>query len=151
MQLHVDACFAGINRYMWYLFSSFISSALLLIRSELSSILQYFLLPVLLSPRMLSSILSNALYGASIIWYAYITHLGYRGKPCQSWCSMRWDCSPVMYSFYLFSALPFLGNTQVFVWYPIIAVSLALVLSIALLVLGLHVNVTRIVMAFHYG
>mmetsp|Transcript_26389 Transcript_26389/g.44560 ORF Transcript_26389/g.44560 Transcript_26389/m.44560 type:complete len:253 (-) Transcript_26389:216-974(-) len=92
----------------------------------LTHVLQYFLLPVLLSPRMLSSLLANALYGASIIWYAYITHLGYR-------------------------ALPFLGNTQVFVWYPIIVVCVALVLSSVLLLLGMHVNVTRIVMAFHYG
>jgi hypothetical protein len=41
---------------------------------------QYFLLPILLSPSLLSSILANVLYGASIIWYAYITHLGYRGE-----------------------------------------------------------------------
>lgn len=89
-------------------------------------VLQYFLLPLLLSPSLLSSILANVLYGCSIIWYSYITHLGYR-------------------------ALPFLGNTQVFIWYPIIAVSLSLLLSIVLLVLGVHLNVTRVVMAFHYG
>jgi hypothetical protein len=61
----------------------------------LTYVVQYFLLPILLSRSVLSCVLSNALYAVATIWYAYITHLGYR-------------------------ALPFLGNTQVFLWYPIV-------------------------------
>lgn len=49
------------------------------------------------------------------------------------------------------AALPFLSNTQVFLWYPIIAVVLWLLLSVVLLVLGMKINPTRMLMAFHYG
>lgn len=89
-------------------------------------VLQYFLLPILLARGAIPCILSNSLYAIAFIWYAYITHLGYR-------------------------ALSFLGNTQIFLWYPIVTVCFLLVLSIILLVLGLPINVTRIVMAFHFG
>lgn len=41
---------------------------------------QYFLLPFLLGRAIISCILSNTLYALATIWYAYITHLGYRGK-----------------------------------------------------------------------
>jgi hypothetical protein len=40
---------------------------------------QYFLLPVLLGRSVLACILSNTLYALATVWYAYITHLGYRG------------------------------------------------------------------------
>ena len=55
------------------------------------------------------------------MWYAYITHLGYR-------------------------TLPFLANTQVYYWYPCVAVAATWVL-----LAFLRLNVSRIVMAFHYG
>ena len=42
-------------------------------------VLQYFLLPVLLGRSIVACALSNTLYAAATIWYAYITHLGYRG------------------------------------------------------------------------
>lgn len=42
-------------------------------------VLQYFLLPILLSRAIIPCILSNTLYAAASIWYFYITHLGYRG------------------------------------------------------------------------
>ncbi|KAJ1408055.1 UNC-50 [Ochromonadaceae sp. CCMP2298] len=42
-------------------------------------VVQYFLLPILLSRSVFSCVLSNALYAVATIWYAYITHLGYRG------------------------------------------------------------------------
>ncbi len=89
-------------------------------------VLQYFLLPILLGRNFVSCILSNTLYSIAMIWYAYNTHLGYR-------------------------QLPFLGNTQVFLWYPIVTVVLLLALSILLLLLGFRINCTRICMAFHYG
>ena len=101
---------------------------------------------MLLSSNILSSMLSNILYGASVIWYAYITHLGYRGNFLSFGIyHSEWS------NFELLQALPFLGNTQVFVWYPIIGVSILLLLSTVLLMLGMHLNTTRIVMGFHYG
>ena len=51
----------------------------------------------------------------------------------------------------LYTALPFLGNTQVYLWYPIVATGFLWLLSITLLALGLKVNLTHIVMGFHYG
>ena len=52
---------------------------------------------------------------------------------------------------YIHAALPFLGNTQVYLWYPIVATGFLWLLSITLLALGLKVNLTHIVMGFHYG
>jgi len=89
-------------------------------------VLQYFLLPILLSRAIIPCILSNTLYAGASIWYFYISHLGYR-------------------------ALPFLGNTQVFFWYPIVTIGCLWIFSIMLIILGLRVNFTRIVMAFHFG
>ena len=43
-------------------------------------VLQYLLLPILLARGAIPCILSNGLYAIATIWYAYITHLGYRGK-----------------------------------------------------------------------
>jgi hypothetical protein len=77
----------------------------------LTYVLQYFLLPLLLGKGVLSCVLSNTLYALSSIWYFYITHLGYR-------------------------ALPFLGNTQVFLWYPIVAICVLWLFSMTLLLLG---------------
>jgi hypothetical protein len=51
----------------------------------------------------------------------------------------------------LFAALPFLGNTQVFLWYPVILVCVSWIFSAILVILGLRINCTRIVMAFHFG
>ena len=42
--------------------------------------MQYFLLPVLLGRSIISCVLANSLYALATIWYAYITHLGYRGN-----------------------------------------------------------------------
>ena len=33
-----------------------------------------------MSKAVLSCVLANTLYAAAIVWYAYITHLGYRGE-----------------------------------------------------------------------
>ena len=84
------------------------------------------MLPLLLSRSVLPCLISNTLYAIATVWYAYITHLGYR-------------------------ALPFLSNTQVFLWYPIVCIGFLWLLSVVLLVLGIRINVTRIVMAYHYG
>jgi hypothetical protein len=40
---------------------------------------KYFFLPILLTKGILACMLSNAVYGGAFLWYAYITHLGYRG------------------------------------------------------------------------
>lgn len=89
-------------------------------------VLQYFLLPILIKKSILSCLLSNTLYALASIWYSYITHLGYR-------------------------ALPFLGNTQVFLWYPSVTIAIGWIFSVMLIILGLRLNFTRIVMAYHFG
>jgi hypothetical protein len=45
-----------------------------------------------MSRSVLACLFSNGLYAAAAIWYAYITHLGYRGK-CFVLCSAvkLWD------------------------------------------------------------
>ena len=43
-------------------------------------VLQYFLLPILMVRGAIPCVLSNLLYAMATIWYAYITHLGYRGR-----------------------------------------------------------------------
>lgn len=69
-------------------------------------VLQYMLLPILLRPGMLASLLSNTLYAGAFSVYHYLTFLGY-------------------------SELPFLRGCECFV-YPIVAVFLAYVVSILL-------------------
>jgi UNC-50 family len=165
---------------------------------------QYFLLPLLLGRMILPCMLSNTLYALATVWYAYITHLGYRGegsdlsylrcylsRPLGSSLflslslslflslslslslsfslSLSLSSSLSFFSFRLsfllfhlqhtqlttnsclFPALPFLTNTQVFLWYPIILVAVLWILSVVLLVLGIHFNLTRIIMTFHYS
>lgn len=106
---------------------------------------------MLLSRSIFACVFSNTLYALATVWYAYITHLGYRGE-------LRHICS-LSVSFKLHhttsqyhqTALPFLGNTQVFLWYPVVAIGALWSLSVVLVVLGLRVNLTRIIMAFHFG
>lgn len=88
--------------------------------------MQYFLLPLLLSKGIIACILSNSLYAVATLWYAYITHLGYR-------------------------ALPFLANTQVFLWYPAVTITALWIFSVIIVLMGLRINLTRVVMAFHFG
>jgi len=92
----------------------------------LTYVLQYLLLPIILSRAMFSCILSNTLYAVATIWYAYISHLGYR-------------------------ALPFLANTQTFLWYPTVIISGLWCLSVIMVLFGLRINLSRVIMAFHYG
>ena len=86
---------------------------------------QFFLLPPLLSTSFLSLVLSNGLYAAGFIVYFYITHLGYR-------------------------ALPFLRRTEVYL-YPAGGAGLLMLLSCILGVLGLKINMTRLVSGFFFG
>jgi len=89
-------------------------------------VLQGILMPLLLGHGFLSAFLSNTLYAAALLWYFYITYLGY-------------------------TALPFLGQTQVFLWYPGVAIVALWVLSIVLDLVGVPLNLTRIIMGFHYA
>jgi hypothetical protein len=89
-------------------------------------VLQYFLLPILMSKSALSCILSNVLYASASVWYAYNTYLGYK-------------------------SLPFLGNPQVFLWYPSVIIALLLSVSLVLLAIGIHWNITHIIMLYHYA
>ena len=47
---------------------------------EISDVVQFFLLPLVLGTSLLSMGFSNTLYAAAFGWYFYITHLGYRGE-----------------------------------------------------------------------
>ncbi len=105
---------------------------------------QYFLLPLLLGRSVISCMASNTLYALAMVWYAYITHLGYRGELNYLFLKSCTLESCVI-------ALPFLNNTQVFYWYPLVIVAFLWLFSITLIFLGLRLNVTRIVMAFHFG
>jgi hypothetical protein len=89
-------------------------------------VLQYMLLPLILHRSVVSCLISNILYSIAGLWYSYITYLGYK-------------------------TLPFLGNPQVFLWYPVMGIVAMLILSIVLSAVGLHVNPSRILMAIHYS
>lgn len=89
-------------------------------------VLQAFLLPILLGDNIISCILSNTLYAVALVWYSYITYLGY-------------------------TALPFLGQTQMFLWYPAMTIAGLWLLSVVLSMLGMHINLTRMIMNFHYS
>lgn len=51
---------------------------------------QFFLLPIVLGKSFWALLLSNTLYAASLTWYWYITHLGYRGRQASTT-----NCVPV--------------------------------------------------------
>lgn len=80
--------------------------------------IQFFLLPLVLGTSFLSLLLANTLYMAAFSWYWYITHLGYR-------------------------ALPFLSNTEVFL-FPIAAIVLVYCLNLIGYPFGLGWNASRI-------
>jgi UNC-50 family len=87
--------------------------------------LQFFALPVALGKGLLPLFISNTLYGAAFAWYWYITHLGYR-------------------------ALPFLSNTEVFL-FPIAAI---VVVYAAMLIgyplAGFGFNATRVMARLYF-
>ena len=81
-------------------------------------LLQFLLLPLLLTPTFLALLASNVLYAAATAHYWYITHLGYR-------------------------ALPFLKDTQHFLYPGVAAVGMAAV-GVVAYPLGLSINVARL-------
>ncbi len=87
---------------------------------------QILLLPLVLGKGALSCIFANTLYALAGVWYSYITYIGY-------------------------TTLPFLGNTQAFLWYPACGIALVWAVALVSTLCGMHVNLSRIVMAFHYG
>mmetsp|Transcript_27513 Transcript_27513/g.43358 ORF Transcript_27513/g.43358 Transcript_27513/m.43358 type:complete len:263 (+) Transcript_27513:58-846(+) len=87
-------------------------------------VLQYFLLPLLMGRSWLALAAANTLYAASLLAYVYVTHLGYR-------------------------ALPFLSNTEVYL-YPAGVIILLYVISLLLGLVGVSCNMTRIVSHFYF-
>lgn len=81
-------------------------------------VLQFLLLPILLSNGFISTLLANALWTLAISSYFYVTHLGY-------------------------TQLPFLRHTEYYL-YPIAAACAAFVVLTLFSVLGYHVNITRV-------
>jgi len=84
---------------------------------------QFFLLPLVLGKSLAALLLSNTLFGVAFGWYFYVTHLGYR-------------------------ALPFLSNTEVFL-FPIAGVAFLYVLNLIGYPFGFGWNASRI-MAYIY-
>ena len=84
-------------------------------------VLHYVLLPLALGHSFIALLVANATQVASVGAYFYVTHLGFR-------------------------SLPFLRNTEVFL-YPVVAAVLGLVVSIGLAVVGLKFNFSRILFA----
>jgi hypothetical protein len=85
---------------------------------------QFFLLPVVLGDGFSSLIVANLMYAAALSWYWYITHLGYR-------------------------ALPFLSNTEVFL-FPIAAIVLLFVGMIVGFPFGFGWNAARVMTRFYF-
>ena len=71
--LHILHSFSYTPSQILYIYFHFYTSSS-------SSHAQYFLLPVLLGRSILACVLSNTLYALATVWYAYISHLGYRGE-----------------------------------------------------------------------
>lgn len=86
--------------------------------------LQFFTLPVVLGDGLFPLVLANTMYGAALAWYWYITHLGYR-------------------------ALPFLANTEVFL-FPIAIVTVVFVTLIILYPFGYGVNAAQFMAKFYF-
>jgi len=85
---------------------------------------QFFLLPFLLSESFFSLFLANTCYAFALSWYWYVTHLGYR-------------------------ALPFLSNTEVFL-FPIAAIVLLYAIMLIGYPLGFGWNVARVMARFYF-
>jgi len=85
---------------------------------------QFFLLPLVLGKSLFALIISNTLYAASLAWYWYVTHLGYR-------------------------ALPFLSQTEVFL-FPIAAIALVYVLNLIGYPFGLGWNASRLMAHLYF-
>ena len=82
-------------------------------------------MPLLLGHGFFSALLSNTLYAAAFCGTSTL-HLGY-------------------------TALPFLEQTQVILWYPGVTVVFLWALSVILDLVGVPINMTRMIMAFHYA
>jgi len=79
---------------------------------------QFFLLPIVLGPNFMAFFISNVLYAIAFSWYFYVTHLGYR-------------------------ALPFLSNTEIFL-FPIAGVVFLFILNLIGYPFGFGWNASRI-------
>lgn len=86
--------------------------------------LQFFLLPLVLGEGLIPLLVANTLYAVAISWYWYITHLGYR-------------------------TLPFLTNTEVFL-FPVAAVVLLAVVMFIGYFFGFGFNASRVMARFYF-
>mmetsp|Transcript_24669 Transcript_24669/g.55570 ORF Transcript_24669/g.55570 Transcript_24669/m.55570 type:complete len:303 (+) Transcript_24669:72-980(+) len=91
----------------------------------LTHVLQFLLLPLLLTDSLLATAASALLWASALSAYFFVTHLGYR-------------------------ALPFLKNTELYL-YPVVLVGIALVAILALACVGYRINLTRAMMSFYFG
>ena len=85
----------------------------------ITNVLQYFLLPFLTKRNILCCFTSIILHGIGGVVYSYHTYLG-------------------------FKTLPYLGNPQIFLWYPILFIIIIFTINFILLGSGFMINYTRI-------
>merc|ERR1712157_335357 len=88
-------------------------------------VVQFFLLPFVLGNSFFALLISNTLYAAAFSIYFYITHLGYR-------------------------ALPFLSNTEVFL-FPIVAVFAIYFVNMIGFPFGIGFNASRLTAHIYFG
>jgi hypothetical protein len=89
-----------------------------------TDVVQFFLLPLVLGEGLIPLLLSNTLYAVALSWYWYITHLGYR-------------------------TLPFLSNTEVFL-FPIAVIVLLYIILIIGYPLNFGCNLSRVMARFYF-
>jgi len=87
--------------------------------------LQYFLLPLVLKEGFVAFLVSNVLHSVGFFYYFYVTHLGYR-------------------------ALPFLSNTEVFL-FPLCAVVFVFLLNLVGWPFGFGWNASRIMAHIYFN
>ncbi|KAF4658841.1 hypothetical protein FOL47_007807 [Perkinsus chesapeaki] len=104
--------FQGLDQRVPFLYSFDVHCNAFFPTFLLLYVLQYFLFPLLLSNRVISCILANILCSLALIYYSYITCLGY-------------------------STLPFIRNAQVFL-YPALV---GLVAAVVFTVMGINLSV----------
>lgn len=90
-----------------------------------TDVLQFFLVPLVLREGLVPLILANTLYVVALSWYWYLTHLGYR-------------------------ALPFLSNTEVFL-FPIAAIVLLYVTMLVGYPFGFGWNIARFMARLYFA
>jgi UNC-50 family len=95
------------------------------LKTIIIDLIQFFALPVALGEGYVSLFISNTLYAIAFGWYWYITHLGYR-------------------------ALPFLSNTEIFLFPIAIILLFYCTILITYPLIGFGFNASRVVARLYF-